>query len=107
MRSMKKIGVSAALSAAFVVSMLATAPVALAATPAQAGTPVMSGVALGSPAPAGHSYREGYREGYQDGFADGRKFCRDSVQRSDSDKDEGYRDGYQAGFAAGQAQCGG
>ncbi|WP_028936171.1 hypothetical protein [Pseudonocardia spinosispora] len=121
MRNIQKLGVAAVLSAAFAASMVATAPMALAATPAQiVPAPAApegialgelrpsspDGVALGSLRPAGKDYRKGYREGYRHGFADGKKSCRgDRGLQSESARDDGYRDGYREGFAAGEKKC--
>ncbi len=115
MRRVKLIGVTAALSAGFVATMVTATPMAFATTPAAAPTTAAPSTAATTMAGIGvvrsddTPYEDGYRDGYQDGFSDGREACDNFGARSKpklNDHEQGYVDGYNAGFSKAQDQCG-
>jgi flagellar biosynthesis/type III secretory pathway protein FliH len=112
MQCVRKTVLTAALSTGFVMTMVASAPTAFAATPTPAANTVAShqvsyeasSVAI-RPADT-KDYEHGYRHGYQEGFADGKVACRNHANaRRGGDTERGYADGYQAGFKAGDELC--
>jgi len=95
---------------ATVLSGLALAGTAEAATPVGAAAPVVASASL-LPQAGSPEYREGFRSGLRDGFQDGQNDARlDCVMRGGHPRlrsfqpgefDQGYADGYAQGYTKG------